>query len=136
MTKATVLDASAVIAFLQSEPGHELVQQALQSEACVVTAANQAEVIAKSLDRGVGAQNIQTILAELAYTVIDVKAEDGVQAGLMRDRTRKLGLSLGDRLCLSVAQRLKAPVLTADRPWLVMAKPLGLDIRCVRPGSH
>lgn len=136
MTKATVLDASAVIAFLQGEPGHELVQQALQSEPCVVTAANQAEIIAKSLDRGVGSQNIQTILAELAYAVIDIKAEDGVQAGLMRDRTRKLGLSLGDRLCLAVAQRLKAPVLTADRPWLSMAKPLGLDIRCVRPGSH
>ena len=136
MTKATVLDASAVIAFLQGEPGHELVQQALQSEPCVVTAANQAEIIAKSLDRGVAAQNIQTILAELAYAVIDIKAEDGVQAGLMRDRTRKLGLSLGDRLCLAVAQRLKAPVLTADRPWLSMAKPLGLDIRCVRPGSH
>ena len=136
MTKATVLDASAVIAFLQGEPGHELVQHALQSEPCVVTAANQAEIIAKSLDRGVTAQNIQTILAELAYAVIDIKAEDGVQAGLMRDRTRKLGLSLGDRLCLAVAQRLKAPVLTADRPWLSMAKPLGLDIRCVRPGSH
>lgn len=136
MTKATVLDASAVLAFLQGEPGHELVQQALQSEACVVTAANQAEIIAKSLDRGVNAHGIQTILAELVYVVIDIKAEDGLQAGLMRGQTRKLGLSLGDRLCLAVAQRLKAPVLTADRPWLSMAKSLGLDIRCVRSGSH
>lgn len=136
MTEATVLDASAIIAFLQGEPGIELVQQALQSGRCLVTAANQAEIIAKSLDRGVSAQSVQSILAELAYAVIDIKAEDGVQAGWMRTQTRKLGLSLGDRLCLAVAQRLKAQVVTADRPWLAMAQPLGLDIRCIRPGSH
>ena len=136
MTTVTVLDASAVIAFLQGEPGSERVQQALQSEPCVVTAANQAEIIAKSLDHGVSAQGIQTILAELGYTVVDIKAEDGVQAGLMRGQTRKLGLSLGDRLCMAVAQRLEAPILTADRPWLSMAKTLGLGIRCIRPGSH
>jgi PIN domain nuclease of toxin-antitoxin system len=27
------------------------------------------------------------------------------------------GLSLGDRLCLALAQRLDADVLTADRAW-------------------
>lgn len=52
MTPSTVLDASAVLAFLQGEPGADLVGQSLQSEHCVVTAANHAEVIAKSLDRG------------------------------------------------------------------------------------
>ena len=136
MTQACVLDASAIIAFLQGEPGGEEVQLALQSQHCVVTAANQAEIIAKALDRGVSTNAIQTILAELAYVVIDIKAEDGIKAGYLRATTRPAGLSLGDRLCLAVAQRLKALVLTADRPWLAMAQPLGLEIRCIRPGSH
>lgn len=136
MTQACVLDASAIIAFLQGEPGGEEVQSALQSQHCVVTAANQAEIIAKALDRGVSTNAIQTILAELAYVVIDIKAEDGIKAGYLRATTRPAGLSLGDRLCLAVAQRLKALVLTADRPWLAMAQPLGLEIRCIRPGSH
>ncbi len=136
MSQASVLDASAIIAFLQGEPGSELVQLALQSQHCVVTAANHAEIIAKSLDRGVSPDAIQTILAELAYVVIDIKAVDGIQAGYMRAATRAVGLSLGDRLCLAVAQRLKALVLTADRPWLSMAQPLGLEIRCIRPGAH
>ncbi len=135
MTEPTVLDVSAIIAFLQGEPGNELVQKALQSKYCLVTAANQAEIIAKSLDRGVSAQSIQAILAELAYVVIDIKSEDGVLAGWMRAQTRKLGLSLGDRLCLAVAQRLRAQVLTADRAWMSMAQPLGLEIRCIGPGS-
>lgn len=136
MSRVTVLDASAIIAFLQGEPGDELVRQALQSGHCVVSAANQAEVIAKALDRGGTPEAIKAILAELAYTVIDIKAEDGVQAGWMRSQTRQIGLSLGDRLCLAVAQRLKAKILTADRPWLAMAEPLGIDIRCIRPDAH
>ena len=136
MSQAIVLDASAILAFLQGEPGDDVVRQALHDGQCLVSAANQAEVIAKALDRGASPEAIQNVLSDLAYTVIDVKAEDGVQAGWMRETTRKMGLSLGDRLCLAVAQRLKAQVLTADRPWLSVADSLGLNIRCVRPDSH
>lgn len=133
MSQTLLLDASAVLAFLQGEPGGEQVQQALQDQSCVVSAANQAEVIAKSLDRGLAPEAIQAILAELAYAVIEVKAEDGAQAGYLRALTRHLGLSLGDRLCLTAAKRLNATVLTADRPWLTLRKPLGIDVVCIRP---
>ncbi len=136
MIDCTVLDASAIIAFLQGEPGQEIVKLALHNEACVVSAANQAEVIAKALDRGLDAPTIQTILAELNYTVIDTTAQDGTQAGLLRSQTRSLGLSLGDRLCLVTAQRLKAKVLTADRPSLLAGQAMGLDIVCIRPDAH
>lgn len=136
MSRVTVLDASAIIAFLQGEPGEDLVRQALQLDHCVVSAANQAEIISKSMDRGADPEAIKIILGELAYTVIDIKGEDGAQAGWMRGQTRSIGLSLGDRLCLAVAQRLKAPVLTADRPWLQVAQPLGIDICCIRPDAH
>ena len=133
MSQTLLLDASAVLAFLQGEPGGEQVQQALQDQSCVVGAANQAEVIAKSLDRGLAPEAIQAILAELAYAVIEVKAEDGAQAGYLRALTRHLGLSLVDRLCLTAAKRLNATVLTADRPWLTLRKPLGIDVVCIRP---
>ncbi len=136
MSQTLLLDASAVLAFLQGEPGGEQVQQALQDQSCVVSAANQAEVIAKSLDRGLAPEAIQAILAELAYAVIEVKAEDGAQAGYLRALTRHLGLSLGDRLCLTAAKRLNATVLTADRPWLTLRKPLGIDVVCIRPDAH
>jgi ribonuclease VapC len=136
MADSTVLDASAILAFLQGEPGQETVKHALQVDRCVVSAANQAEVIAKALDRGLDAPTIQTILAELNYTVVDVTAHDGTAAGLLRSQTRTLGLSLGDRLCLVTAQRLKAKVLTADRPWLLAEQALGLNIVCIRPDAH
>ncbi len=136
MSQITLLDASAILAFLQAEPGDDVVRQALHDDTCLVSAANHSEVIAKAIDRGAEAQALQVVLAELAYTIIDVTPEDGIAAGLMRSATRKTGLSLGDRLCLATAQRLKARVLTADRPWLSVAKLLGLEVQCVRPESH
>jgi ribonuclease VapC len=136
MSQIFLLDASAILAFLQAEPGGEVVSHALHEDRCMVSAANHSEVIAKAIDRGADAQALQAILADLAYSIVDVKAEDGTQAGLMRDITRKIGLSLGDRLCLATAQRLQARVLTADRPWLTVAKALRIDVQCIRPGAH
>ena len=136
MSKVTVLDASAIIAFLQGEPGAELVGQALHSQRCIVSAANQAEVIAKALDRDAKPEAITTILADLAYYVVDVPVADGEQAGWIRGQTKRVGLSLGDRLCLALAQRMRARVLTADRAWLEVSKTLGVDVVCIRPASH
>ena len=136
MSAVIILDASAVIAFLQREPGHAAVEQALQSDRCVVSAANQSEIISKALDRGVTLEAIVSILAELPYVVLDLKVEDGVQAGLMRLPTRAAGLSLGDRLCLATARRLQAQLVTADRAWLSVAETLGLDIQCIRDEAH
>ena len=132
----TLLDASAVLAFLQGEPGAELVRAALEADNCWVGAANQAEIIAKSIDRGVDRPSLQAVLADLAYTVVAITPEDGAQAGWLRQQTRAMGLSLGDRLCLAQAQRLNAKVLTADRPWLNVAADLGLTIQSIRPDRH
>jgi PIN domain nuclease of toxin-antitoxin system len=129
-----LLDASAILAYLHDEPGADQVAQALTSSIdCQATAANHAEAIAKCLDRGVAAEDVVPMLAELGYRVIGLTAEDGAVAGRMRAFTRPQGLSLGDRLCLAAAQRLDCPVLTADRTWLELAQALGLDIRCIRP---
>lgn len=136
MSTVTVLHASAVIAFLQHESGHEVVEQALQNDQCMVSAANQAEIISKALDRGVSPEAIVAILAELSYVVLDITAADGVRAGMMRLSTRSAGLSLGDRLCLATAKRLEAHVMTADRAWLSVAQTLGLGICCIRTEAH
>ena len=136
MSQLTVLDASAVLAFLQAEPGHDTVRLALQDDRCIVTAANQAEIIAKALDKGVDPVQLGALLADLPYTVIDVSANDGAAAGWMRSSTRRIGLSLGDRMCLASAKRLNAKVLTADRAWLDVATSLDLQIHCIRPEAH
>ena len=136
MKVVTVLDASAVLAFLQGESGQEIVLNALQTERCIVSAANQAEIITKSLDRGLTVETISAVLAELTYTPVDIPVPDAEHAGRMRSLTRNAGLSLADRLCLALASRLKARVLTADSAWLQVADDLGLDIMLIRGEVH
>jgi hypothetical protein len=49
---------------------------------------------------------------------------DAVSAADLQPATVAAGLSLGDRACLALAQRLNMPVLTADRAWT----DIGLDV--------
>ena len=136
MKDTGVLDASAVLAFLQGEPGQGAVLHARQTHRCVVSAANEAYIISKSLDRGLTLEAITFILAELSYIAVDATVADGEQTGLMRSLTRSAGLSLADRLCLALARRLKAKVLTADRAWTLVGEPLGLDVVLIRGDAH
>ncbi len=45
-------------------------------------------------------------------------------------QSRPRGLSLGDRICLALAEREGLPVYTADPHWADL--PLGIDIRVIR----
>lgn len=47
----TVLDASAVLALLQDEPGADIVEDAIDDDA-IISAANLAEVLTKMVDAG------------------------------------------------------------------------------------
>jgi len=58
---------------------------------------------------------------------------DGLQArtaARLRSTTRHAGLSLGDRACLALADRLGYPVVTADRVWASLE--VGIEIIMIR----
>ena len=106
----TVLDASAVLAYLKGEPGAEVVAGRL--EGAVIGAANWSEVLAR-LGGDVEASLADAILVAHGVTVEPVTKDDAARAARLRDRS----LSLGDRLCLALGERLQATVVTADRAW-------------------
>ena len=123
-----VLDTSAVLAFVQNEPGGTRTEAALSDAA--MSSVNLGELVAKLVDRGGSPAQCDEILAALS---LDIRAHDETgarEAGLLRDRTRHLGLSLGDRACLELARRLDAPVLTADRAWEGL--DIGVEIEVIR----
>lgn len=135
-TRSFVIDTSALLAMLWQEPGWETVIQALEAGDCRMSVVNLAEFVSKVHERQPDTEQIATLLEELCLHVVDYDREQAMATGLLRAITRPLGLSLGDRACLALAQQLNAPVLTADRPWLALATPLNLDIRCIRPDSY
>ena len=49
-----------------------------------------------------------------------------------RIRRAQAARSPGDRACLALARAKNAEVLTADKPWLQVAKAVGIEVRCSR----
>lgn len=125
-----VLDASAVLALLRGETGADRVAQAISD--AVIGAANLAEVTGEMARVGNPDGAVRSVIAALALTVVAVDSEVALQAGLMRAQTDNFGLSLGDRLCLSLARNLQRPALTADRQWLAVAGLLGCEVELIR----
>ncbi|PZU49562.1 MAG: VapC toxin family PIN domain ribonuclease [Microbacterium sp.] len=122
-----VLDASALLAYLHDEPGADDVEDALVAGA-VVGAANWSEVLQKVRVRGGDTRLAVALLDSFDLAVIPVTREDAEAAAALWQAGR--GLSLADRLCLALGERLKADVFTADRAW-----GSGPGIRQLRGGN-
>jgi PIN domain nuclease of toxin-antitoxin system len=110
----TVLDASALLAFVQGEPGSDVVEAALvDSAAC--GAANWSEVAQKVVAAERDWDLVRALLDSYGLVVEPVQRADAERAASTWQRGD--GRSLADRLCLALADRLDAPALTADRSW-------------------
>ena len=109
-----VLDASAVLAYLQAEPGADVVQAALEAGASC-GAANWSEVAQKVLGAERDWALVRALLDSDGLRIEPVTAADAEWAA--RRWAPGEALSLADRLCLAVAERLECDVLTADVAW-------------------
>ncbi|MBJ7520575.1 MAG: type II toxin-antitoxin system VapC family toxin [Solirubrobacteraceae bacterium] len=110
----TVLDASAVIAFLHDEPGASAVRASLdEPEIPLLSTVNLTEVA-----QHVGRDRPAVIdgLAGLV-TIVDYDRGQAQFAARLHAETREAGLGLADRACLALAATTGSPALTADRAW-------------------
>jgi len=110
-----VLDASAVLALINSEKGSEVVLATLSH--AVICSVNLSEVVSKLTDRGLIETEIRADVDSFGFRVIDFDRELAYRSGLLRDQTKALGLSFGDRACLAVGEYLGYEILTSDRAW-------------------
>lgn len=113
----TVVDASVVLVWLQDEPGSEAAEPMLMEG--LIGAANWSEVLQKVRQHGAEPEVAARLLNSFGLRVAGVTQQDAeLAASLWR---RDSPLSLGDRLCLALAQRLGLPVATADSEWRRLA---------------
>lgn len=110
----TVLDASALLAFVQDETGADAVEEVLLAGA-VCGVANWSEVAQKVLAADRDWDLVRSLLLSYELEVVSVTMGDAELAA--RRSERGAGLSLGDRLCMALADRLDMDVLTADSSW-------------------
>jgi PIN domain nuclease of toxin-antitoxin system len=109
-----ILDSSALLAFLLGESGADVVEAALD-EGATCGAANWSEVAHKVRAHGRDWSLSSALLDSYELAIEPVTADDAERAeSLWRTGS---GLSLGDRSCLALADRLDLDVLTTVRSW-------------------
>ncbi len=123
-----VADASAILAMLDRETGHQRVEAALP--ATVMSTVNLAEIVTSLINKGIPAADARRTTESLEIETVPLDRELALAAGALREVTRSHGLSLGDRACLALARHLALPALTADRTWAEL--DVGVEIQLIR----
>ena len=123
-----ILDASALLAYLQQEPGCSQVEQFLAT--AFISTVNWCEVVQKLRARTVDVRAVQENLAILGLGFISFDLQHSDKAGDQWKITSPFGLSLGDRACLATGLIENMPVMTTDQVWQKLTLPL--DVRLIR----
>ena len=127
MSSVSVLDASAVLAYLQQETGQDRVEAALDDGPCWMTTVNTCEVVGKLCEKGMPPKEAEAAVDDLGLIVVNFDADLARLAAFMRVRTKSIGASLGDRACLALAEQTahtQSPVVyTAEKVWTKLKWP-------------
>lgn len=124
-----VLDASAILAVLQKEPGWEKLTGEILDRS-IASAVNLAEVQSKLVKKGVPASRAWANALVIARSSEPFTTDQARIAGDLIAQTEKLGLSLGDRACLALAVARKAEVYTTEQQWRNLK--VGVPIHVIR----
>lgn len=127
---SVVLDASALIALVRGERGAAKVAGAIAGAR--VSSVNYAEVVSHFVHAGMPEQEIDAMLDPLPMVVVPVDKALARLAGRLRGVTAEAGLSLGDRVCLALAQRDGLPAWTSDQAWRKVADSVGVKVVAIR----
>jgi len=110
----SIVDASVLLAFAQGEEGTGQAEVLLE-EGASCGAANWSEVAQKVRAAGRDWPLVRALLVSYGLVVEAVTEEDAEWAA---ERWRRgEGLSLAERLCLALGERLDLDVWTADTSW-------------------
>jgi ribonuclease VapC len=126
--REVVLDASAVLALMFEEPGHDIVSA--HRIGSMISTVNLGEVLTRLVERGQSLEESLTLVTPLRLTAIDHSQSHAAISASLRPATKHLGLSYGDRACLSLAIEQQRTILTTDRVWGDLN--LGIDIQVIR----
>lgn len=125
-----VVDASALLALINGEPGAEVVERAAAEDDTTISAINYSEALQKATRHGVAPEDVDAALDALGVTVSPFGRLDArLAASFYRHRS---GLSLADRVCLALAPSLTSPAFTTDRLWQSWADDLGVRVTVIR----
>lgn len=131
--RRVVLDASALLAWVMHERGAETIDRLLPYAVVPVSALVETLYRARELRHGLTTSELHRDLLSMGVAVEPVTAEDAERAADLIAGSRLDGgssLSLGDGLCLAVAERIGLTITGGDQLWETL--DLAVDYRPFR----
>jgi PIN domain nuclease of toxin-antitoxin system len=123
---STVLDASALLAFLNSEPGAEVVRGVLHD--AIISAVNYSEILKKTIERNGSPERVSNIIRDLAVAIIPFDEAHAAVAATLYPAAKPHGMSFADRACLSLGVMRRITVLTAERKMKLLTLPIKVKL--------
>lgn len=126
--RRVVLDASAVVAWTLQERGAATVNKVLSVS--VLPASAMTETLYRARERGsrLSARQLYEDITGMGVEVEPVTGSDTIRAAELIEASRRARrvpsdscLSLGDGLCIAVAERLQLPITGGDMHWRSLA---------------
>jgi PIN domain nuclease of toxin-antitoxin system len=110
-----VLDASALLALIKNEPGAEIIEGLLGN--IIMSSVNVVEVASILLDSDMTNIEAKEAIITFVDSIVPLDLEHSIACATLKKSTKHLGLSLGDRACISLGIKLQLPIYTADKVW-------------------
>jgi PIN domain nuclease of toxin-antitoxin system len=110
-----ILDASALLALIQNEPGTEIIKPLLKIS--VMSAVNITETLSVLQRVNITPKEGLTLITNIITTIIPFDLELAELAANIHPLTKSKGLSLADRACIALGIKLQIPIYTTDKIW-------------------
>lgn len=123
---SVVLDASALLAVLNAEPGADVVRSALAG--AVISAVNYSEVLKKTIERGGQIGEAAAIIHGLSIAIIPFDEEQASASAALYPQAKPHGMSFADRACLALGVHRRFTVLTAERKMRLLTLPIKVKL--------
>ena len=121
-----VLDASAVIAVLNSEPGADVVLGAIAG--AIISAVNYSEVLKKTIERCQTTGPIAALLHSYSVEIVPFDETLAAASAELFPVTKQHGLSFADRACLALGIQHKRRVFTSERRMGLVSVPIKVKL--------
>jgi PIN domain nuclease of toxin-antitoxin system len=115
MMKPVIADSSAILAYLNFEPGADIVGK--QIARIRLSTVNLAEIITVLTRTKTTGEGIESRVLKVFSDVILFDVEQACLCGVLEPITRPKGLSLGDRACIAAGLLSGCTILCAESKW-------------------
>ncbi|MFP3012161.1 MAG: type II toxin-antitoxin system VapC family toxin [Rickettsia sp.] len=110
-----IFDASTLLALIKNESVNIELKKLLGNVS--MSSVNVSEVAGILLESGMSYQECKNYIEPFVNSIVPFDEEQSFLAATIKKQTRHLGLSLGDRACITLWLITGYPIYTADKAW-------------------